>query len=376
MYIPASPFLEICYLFSLFSSALSSKQIWRTLPDDKVIWFSKGRWALKELCSAFIQSKAKTSGTVLIPEYFCEASLKPLRSSNLNLLFYRINPLLEPDINYLDAIIKKQGVPDILLFVHYFGLPLDLKPAAKWCDKHGVLLVEDAAHAMPSVPGIGDNGCPTIYTPWKFFNLLEGALLVLPQKLEALIEEPPAKKDYSRYFWKWLTKRIVHTLAGRVNLPIHKFKKTHVNKQNQARILANSESSAACSSSFVSILAKFEEKMENVRFLREQNFRRLDKAFSGNSFAAEPLFSSLPDNFGPYLYPLRIRNGCSKDVTVALNQEGVPALSWGDLSPEVLNMPDFPLSNALRRDVLTLPVHQHITQSQIDRMAQEIISRL
>lgn len=61
---------------------------------------------------------------------------------------------------------------------------------------------------------------------------------------------------------------------------------------------------------------------------------------------------------------------------VLLNRKGIPAYSWPDLSPEVLNVSDFPLANALRQEILTLPVHQNLAESQMESMAREVINLL
>lgn len=289
MYIPTSPFLEISQVISAFRPVSSAGQAWKTSPDDQVIWFSKGRWALNELVLKFIKSKTITSRIVLIPEYFCDISLTPLRKSGINLYFYKINSQLEPDIDHLNTIIKTQAKPDILLFVHYFGMPLNLKPALSWCDEHRVLLIEDAAHAMIPVPGIGGHGSPVIYTPWKFFNLLEGALLVLPQELKDILKNPGYKKGYSINFWKWLVKRIIYTTVGQMKLPLHKLRRVDKKIFERSCSLLISEGSL-CALPFAAILAGLEKKVEGFRTIRERNFRRLNSIFSEGNFIAEPLF--------------------------------------------------------------------------------------
>ncbi|MGD0784510.1 MAG: DegT/DnrJ/EryC1/StrS family aminotransferase [Sedimentisphaerales bacterium] len=345
------------------------------MPDDQILWFSKGRWALNELVLEFIKSKTVTNRIVLIPEYFCNISLTPLRKSGIKLCFYKINSQLEPDIDHLNTIIKTQAKPDILLFVHYFGIPLNLKPALSWCDEHRVLLVEDAAHTITPVPGIGGHSCPVIYTPWKFFNLLEGALLVLPQKLKGVLGDSSHKKGYSIDFWKWLAKRVTYTLAGRMKLSLHGLRKIDKKifvKDGLSPFLGGS----LCSSPFIAIITQLESKLEQCRVIRERNFRCLNSFFPEGNFIAEHLFPILPEKFGPYLYPLRIRNGRTAEIMTLLNRRGIPAYPWPDLSPEVLNASDFPVANTLRKEILTLPVHQDITESQSENMAREVINLL
>ena len=375
MYIPTSPFLDISQAISAFRRVSYADQTWQILPEDRVVWFSRGRWALNELVLGFAKPNIRASKTILIPEYFCNSALLPLRKSGINLCFYKIDTQLEPDIDYLDTIIKTGVKPDVLLFVHYFGIPLNLEPALNWCNKHGVLLVEDAAHTITPVPGIGGYSCPVIYTPWKFFNLLEGALLVLPQKLKGVLEDFSSKKGYSIDFWKWLAKRVTYTLTGRMKLSLHGLRK--IDKKTFAKNgLSPFLGSSLCSSPFIAIITQLEGKLERCRVIRERNFRCLNNIFSGKNFEAEPIFKILPNKFGPYLYPLRIRNGRTVEIMALLNRRGISAHPWPDLSPEVLNASSFPIANILRKEVLTLPVHQNITESQAENMAREVINLL
>ena len=52
--------------------------------------------------------------------------------------------------------------------------------------------------------------------------------------------------------------------------------------------------------------------------------------------------------------------------------KGIPASPWSDLSPEVKNSAEYPFSNDLRREVVTLPIHQDLTLRQINWMKKQV----
>ena len=63
--------------------------------------------------------------------------------------------------------LKDQRVPDAFLLVHYFGKEADAARAAAFCREAGVLLVEDAAHALMAHGDIGRHGDAVFYCPHK-----------------------------------------------------------------------------------------------------------------------------------------------------------------------------------------------------------------
>jgi len=372
MYIPLNPNFKVSSAFPWQRSLPFCGQAWKSKPDDKVIEFSRGRWALALLALNILRLKGRTKGAVFIPEYFCEISLTPLRTNHVKLYFYRITPNFEPDIEHLNALAKQVGAPDLLLYVHYFGLPSQIRITADWCKAKGVLLVEDAAHALMPIPGIGDNGYPTIFTPWKFFNVYEGALLVLPSTMGDLVSEPDVRNMVSQYPWSWVAKKIMQNLATCLALPLHRLRPIYVKREDETESVPEIKN-PSCSSFFERALSHLVAQVERVAEIRQRNYCLIDRLLTGIAIPIQQLFFSLPAKFGPYLYPLRIQNGRGREIMISLNRQGIPALPWSDLSPEVANSKEYPLANALRREILTLPVHQDLTEDQINWMMKEVI---
>jgi len=373
MYIPHIPLFKINQLFKKKSSIGISKAPWTARADEHIFVLSKGRWAFEVLLSSYIKSIGKRHGTIYIPEYFCEITLTPLRMSGHNLHFYRITSSFEPDTEHLNTLVERKGVPDIMCYVHYFGFPSKTSDFKSWCDENGALMVEDAAHTMLPIPDIGNNGCPVIYTPWKFLGIPEGALLVLPDPFASNVKQFRPRSDEFFHILKMMGRVGVDYMGLRYSMPIHKFKKQRIKEPDESEPWQDPKIPACGKLSF-KMLSLSEGYIEEIRAHRERNYRRLDSIFTNSRISGYRVFKQLPAFFAPYVYPLRVPEKLSRKVMVALNKKGIPAAPWSDLSPEVKNSTEFPLANVLRREVMTLPVHQDITLEKIDRMGAETIS--
>jgi len=69
---------------------------------------------------------------------------------------YPINQNLEPDYDACRALSKVH--PDIFVLVHYFGKPTFAAPTKDFCTKHNAWLLEDAAHVLRPITGVGKYG--------------------------------------------------------------------------------------------------------------------------------------------------------------------------------------------------------------------------
>lgn len=375
MYIPLNSSFKFRWISSLLKGASFTGQTWKTKMGDRVIRFSRGRWALALLVLDLLRYKEKKTGTIFVPDFFCEISLATLRAKKNNLHFYHITPNFEPDMDHLNSLTKQFGAPDVFLLVHYFGFPSKIKNINNWCQQHKVLLIEDAAHALLPIPGIGNHDNPVLFTPWKFFNVLEGALLVLPEPMSNLVTEHAGLNRSAGYPKPWLAKKLLQALIARLNFPLHQIRPIYVKKEDESESVSEIQN-PFCSDFSERILSNLEGEITRVAGIRQRNYGLLDQLLINQVIPAQRLFTTLPPKFGPYLYPLRVLNGKCREIMISLNRRGIPALPWSDLSPEVKNSKEYPLANALRREVLTLPVHQDLTEQQIKWLVQELINEL
>ena len=347
---------------------------WKNAPEDSIIFFSRGQWAIKALASLLAKKKGRNAGIIFIPEYFCEISLTPLKGSDFSIYFYRIRDTFEPDIEHVLSLIERHGIPDIFLYVHYFGFPSNIQNVKKLCENKQIIMVEDAAHSMVPVPGIGDNGHPTIYTPWKFLNLPEGALLVLPERFQSEDFIFKQGEEFS-YPLKWIVKQTIISFCYWTGFPLHKVKRVHIKDHHESEEKID-PGVPSCSVYSLKLLFFYEMMIEDFRKKREGNYRYLDGIIAQSRISGCRLFKRLPHTFAPYLYPLRVPESMSMQVMSTLNRKGIPAMPWSDLSPEVKDSPEFPIANTFRREIVTLPVHQDLSTVHMERIANELMRLL
>jgi len=89
--------------------------------------------------------------TVLLPAYCCGAELSPFEQLDCELLFYDVNADLSVNRQQIQDYLVERSDLKLLLITHYLGLAQpDVAELAKACREHGVLLLEDCAHAFYS----------------------------------------------------------------------------------------------------------------------------------------------------------------------------------------------------------------------------------
>lgn len=141
-------------------------------------WLSRSAWSLALIASWRKRLAASAPVTVWIPDFFCNSSLEPLRATGVRLAFYPLTDKMVPDMSACRTL-QKEGSADIFLLVHYFGQPTATDAAREFCARNGAWLIEDAAHVLLPIRGIGTGGDFVLYSPHKHLPIPEGAVLVV-----------------------------------------------------------------------------------------------------------------------------------------------------------------------------------------------------
>jgi len=213
------------------------------------------------------------------------------------------------------------------------------------------------------------------YTPWKFLNIPEGALLVLSERFDYMEARPYEENQRIPLLLKWILKQEVNYVSHHIRLPLHLLRKVSIKGHDVSEPIT-APGSPVCSAFLIKLLGKQEETIKDVCLKRIRNYRLIDEVFLDPNLKQYRVFADVPSSLAPYVYPFRISATRSLELMIRLNKRGVPALPWSDLSPEVKNSVDYPLANELRREVITLPVHQDLTLAQINWMKKQILYHL
>ena len=372
MTIPAPPLPSITdLLHGLSAPPFTGWRLAGARPGGVCHVYRAGRLALAAGIDAVRRARGAGTVTVLVPGYFCNEALEPLRRLRITLEFYPIRDDLSPDWEAISAASHSRGGPAALLLVHYFGIPGATAEASVFCGRHGLTLVEDAAHVLAPMAGIGV-GDLVIFSPRKLLAVPAGGVLVASEKIGALLD-PPVDGHAWRETAAWTTRRLAQRLLVGLHVPWHRLWPS--TEAEPRRSDAGPLRMLGCSPFGLRLLTVTERAVEEVGARRRRNYARLLVRVARLP-GARPLFPSLPDGICPYAFPLLV-DGSSASLVTRLRARGIPASRWPDLPPEVFARPDsHRVALRTRERLALLPVHQGLSTAQLERVGDELSAAL
>jgi lipid II:glycine glycyltransferase (peptidoglycan interpeptide bridge formation enzyme)/dTDP-4-amino-4,6-dideoxygalactose transaminase len=366
---------------SFFMSTPSTKifsSIWSN-ENDKTFWFSRSSWSLFFICKWYKKIKHKKTLKIWIPDFFCDESLELIRQLGVEIIFYPIKENSEPLIDLFPQI-NDVNRPDLFLLVHYFGYPTSTKDVLKFCSNHNSILIEDAAHAMVPIAGIGEAGDFIMYSPHKQFAIPDGAVLVFrkngPLKLsinDDSIEylKPIVKESFqeSRLFnlnpLIWIFKRSLQSLGFKYFTRPTPF----IADQKKYTHQIISPQMSSISKRLLKIELNSLDELKNKRLKCHKDW----VATINNIYPSEDV-SIFPTNYNPYLFVINTSSSkIAEKIYEDLNSIGVQASAWPDLPPEVSEKEaGAEISIKLRHTRIYLPVHSSIRNNHIFKTSKKI----
>jgi dTDP-4-amino-4,6-dideoxygalactose transaminase len=323
-------------------------------------------WAMAEGIRFILDKRGKKEGKVWLPDYFCNEPLGPLRKREINLHFYPIKVDLSPDWDRMKNDAARYGPPDVFILVHYFGFINSIEKARTFCDEYGAELLEDCAHLLLPINGVGQN--VSIFSPKKLLAVPEGGLLMLPEGMKRRENNKECAGD-RKVVWEWLARRLTQRMMLLLRISWHRFRKGAVRTEEE--IVQNGRvgyGSKYANLFSLKLLVVLEKELDVVVEKRRKNYARLSQAINGMK-GARPLFPSIPDQVCPYAFP-SILSDKREAVALQLQHKSIPASSWPDLPPEVLKArAEHETAIRLQKHILLLPVHQDLSGKQVEYMA-------
>ena len=112
------------------------------LDDERCRLYARARHALWQGVQAI---GLRPGDEVLVPAYHHGSEIESLIRAGLVCRFYEATATLAPDRAELEELLSPST--RALYLIHYLGFAQDASRWRRWCDEHGLLLLEDAAQA-------------------------------------------------------------------------------------------------------------------------------------------------------------------------------------------------------------------------------------
>ena len=368
-YAPLPKWQHVCK--AIVGSSKSDKELevpWRR-NGEECFWLSRSSWSLSVISKFRMHVKSRNNICVWLPGYFCNTSIAPLRDLGATLLFYPILKDGNPDLSVFDKMLD-DGVPDLIVSVHYFGKPTLLEGLREFSAKTQAWLVEDAAHILRPVKGVGQFGDFVLYSPHKFFPIPDGGLLVSratgPSKItKYMLNKFNFKSIYSSVIdkgkpsniilFKWVLKRLLQKYFVHTRF----VKSTFVDDITfmNARQFIHPKMSQLSKRLLILILPKLNEeshvrKRNEKIWLAKLSDQNLDKD-------GVKLFTESQD---PYLAGFECNSmQIAENISFSLQKNKIPVSTWPDLPPEVLaDKKKHHVAIKMRLNRFYLPVHSSL----------------
>jgi CelD/BcsL family acetyltransferase involved in cellulose biosynthesis len=263
---------------------------------------------------------------VLVPAHHDARMLAVLQQAGMAARQYAATPSLAPDDEELDALIAP--AVRALYLVHHLGFPQDSERWRAWCDDRGLLLVEDATHAIGARGAgrpVGSLADAAVFGLAECLGLPEGAVL----RLAAAPSEPVA--------------------AGGSGIPALARRLACVGGPGRAPAGADVRGAGAITARLLWRVAD-----EHGAPSRRANYAQLLERLG--ELVPAP-FDSLPAGAAPFALPLRADAGGV--LHQRLGDRGVQALGGWPAPPRTL----------------LVPVHPQLRARDIERIAAAAVTR-
>jgi perosamine synthetase len=326
--------------------------------------------------------------TVLLPAFHCTALVEPVARAGFKAKFYRVRP--DFSVDFVDVGEKMSSDVAVLLAIHYFGFPAEMRPFCDLASRHNSYVVEDCAHSFLSRQGetyVGHRGDFALFSYYKFAPSLAGGGLgtnvpefatklatgVLPLRDRIVI----AKRLFER-----VLENSPRNPVSRILLALER------RRVSQKPPLAMNTGS----SQFVDDPYLFREDLalagmpglcrrvlescnwEEMVITRKRNYQLFGKLIRDTRLMRLP-FPDLPDNVCPWAFPILLEERLLHEQS--LRALDVPLFTFGEILHPLLEATrDDARKDAeyLSRRLMLLPVHSQLQEEDVYRLA-EIINR-
>ncbi|WP_082531227.1 DegT/DnrJ/EryC1/StrS family aminotransferase [Devosia sp. Root436] len=312
---------------------------------------------------------------VLLPASLCEVVLLAFMKRGIRLRYYGLNAGFEPSVDELES---RLGPRTRAIYVnHFLGRPTEMRAVRALCDRRGIALIEDCAHAYGATSDggpVGTVGDIAIFSYRKFLPIADGGGLRVNSIELPLPEALPVRTGTAG----WAGAKAAIAWAGGIGLlplaTIQRWRGTvesYLDPQDNLDAGGWIPPAGISAESQVAIRAA---DMQEVTANRRDNYRLWTQVIAGIK-GPRPVFPDLADGQSPFCFPILVEQ--RDDFVRAMSRHGFylePTVAPPYRRIETLENPTepFPEMQTVADHLVSLPVHQSLTGRQRDRLAGAI----
>jgi perosamine synthetase len=363
-------------------------------PDSAFSWFEgnsvhyvhKARTAIRRACTLL---DMWPGDEILAPAYNCGSEVDALLSSELSVVFYKVDRRSTIDLSDLRKRITRKT--KAIYITHYFGFPQPANAVKLVCAEYGLNLIEDCALSLFSTDGdnkLGSTGDISVFSFPKTLPVPDGGALVVNNPALEVGEwrlRAPKRMPILRSMLPLVKASLLRGLSRRtLSYPLYRLL---VAVQRAVRSSAKAVAADAWSKMPETYYYSVEMTDRGMSLMthrllsrfdfmaivekRRANFRRYLELFSEAS-KITPLFRELPSGICPLHFPVIMDR--RNQVCADLNDKGVDAIPWWAGYHRNLSWNEFDDARFLKDNLLALPVHQDLEVNEVEFIAECLLA--
>ena len=356
---------------------------------------TSGRAAIYQ---ALLQLQLPPASTVLVPSYHCPTMIAPVILANLNVAYFGLQADGLPKLDSIDAATANKA--KAVLVSHYFGLAHSLADVRRWCDERGIALIEDCAHCYFGNAGerpMGAWGDYSTASLSKFLPVPEGGPLASARRpiTNLQLATPSGKAQLKGWvdIFELTTKHRRVAGLNSILAALFRLKNSrlrHVNSnENEAKYRARSETNTTAATMmrdcdmdritqaplWATMALKTLLPRGRLIVRRQENYACYARHFDNVQGARPlpPLTTASTSEIAPYVFPLWVDD--ADRVYHALRAQDLPVFRWDRIWPGTPQLPD-DVGPIWSRHVLQLLCHQDLSEADVERTSQSVLSLL
>ncbi len=325
---------------------------------------------------------------ILSPAYYCGSEVDPLVRSGARLVVYRVDESCRIDTHDLKRRIT--GRTKAIYITHYFGFPQDILPVLEICRRYKIYLIEDCALSLFSHNGdgkVGSFGDLSVFSFMKTLPVPDGGALVINNPVlygKAKSTVPPPALKVAKQLLPLVKSDFLQYLSARPRLKtLHRslygaLNRHHLSEMIQSAGVTGPEkpdigkgmyyreelTGMAMSKTTENMLRTFDA--DEILGRRRKNYSLLYSRLAGCQ-GLEILFKDLPPGVCPLNFPVIVQN--RDKIQLGLYKLGIDAGAFWKGYHNRIPLNGFREACYLKDNVLTLPIHQGLTDEHMNYVA-------